>query len=574
MAHKSGERQIKQEKLSLLLAFLLVVTMTLVVGKRTYDGVRQHQVCPATWDEAVHLLPVLQLSSQLQQQDFLSFWRLSYAQDEIAGYPFFHSWVVTSPFTLLPATLTLGRSLNVLFVVLSIVIAFLLANELSPTRRTSWLTTLVGAGLVVVAMPLWAFASHVFLEPLGLLLTLAVLFCYVKARAGDNGRFWLLSTSFLTALALFTKYSFGLFLIATLFLAEAILWVSSRQASWKRWLYLFGPFTLLVLIWFGNGQKLQILWRYSRSQDATLPLWSVESLTFYIQSLVQVYVLGWLAISLVLLGIAYAIYHSREHRYRVILAYMLASFVAITLVVQKDHRFAYTVAPVALILGGVGAAWLFDTFRYHEGSRFLRYGAAIVLLVLLTLGTLSAVQRFSYLEAAQEIVYQCPPDDIRLAYGFVLENSLFQGDKPYILNDWHQFNQFGLMWEYAANRPPSPEIDQLDLASGSLAPAPTAETLKEFVANLREQGVDVLVSIDGSPAGNFTGWQVVEPLWRQGDLEWLASSEPYRIVTWSDKYQTRALGGDFRDRDDFEIAREDGLEDFEIRLHIYEVVPQ
>jgi hypothetical protein len=304
-----------------------------------------------------------------------------------------------------------------------------------------------------------------------------------------------------------------------------------------------------------------------------LPLWSMESLTFYSQSLVQVYALGWLAIALLLLGIAYALYHFREHRYRVVLVYLLVSFVAITLVVQKDHRFAYTVAPVALILGGVGAAWLFDRF-YYQGSRFLRYGAIIALIILLGLGTLSAVRRFSYLQAAQEVVYECPPDDIRLAYSFVLENSLFRGDKPHILNDWHRFNQFGLMWEYFANQLPPLEIDSLDLASGSLAPAPGEEDLREFIRDLREPDVGLLVSVDGSPAGTFTGWQAVEPLWDQGELEWLDSSEPYQIVTWSDKYQARALGGDFRDRDDFESARDDGLEDFEIRLHIYEIVSQ
>lgn len=572
MAENSDEKRKKREKVSLFLAFLLVIALTLLVGKRTFDGVQQHEVCPATWDEAVHLLPVLQLSSQLQQGDYLSFWRLSYAQDEIAGYPFFHSWITVSPFTLLPATLTLGRALNVLLVVLSVGLAFLLAVELSPTQRTSWLTALVGAGLVLTAMPLWAFASRVFLEPLGLLLTLAVLFCYLKAKPGSNGRFWLLGTSFLTALALFTKYSFGLFLIASLFFVEAIQWVITRHVASKRWLYLFGPFTLLALIWFANGDKLRILWQYSRSQDATLPLWSLESLTFYMQSLVQVYALGWLAIGLVLLGIAYAVYHFGQHRYRAVLVYLLVSLVSITLVAQKDHRFAYTVAPVALILGGVGVAWLYDTFRYHESSRFLRFGAIIALIVLLALGTLSAVRRFSYLQAAQEVVYQCPPDDIRLAYGFVLENSLFQGNKPHILNDWHRFNQYGLMWQYATNQSPALEIDRLDLASGSLAPAPTEEALRGFVENLRQQNVGLLVSVDGSPAGTYTGWQTVEPLWGQGDLEWLDSSEPYRIVTWSDKYQARALGGNFRGRDDFERAREEGLEDFEIQLHLYSIV--
>jgi hypothetical protein len=81
-----------------------------------------------------------------------------------------------------------------------------------------------------------------------------------------------------------------------------------------------------------------------------------------------------------------------------------------------------------------------------------------------------------------------------------------------------------------------------------------------------------LVSIDGSPAGSYTGWQVVEPLWARGDVEWVASSEQLAVVAWSDAYEERALAGSFWDWVDLEAARSEGLEKYSIQVHLYSVV--
>jgi hypothetical protein len=86
--------------------------------------------------------------------------------------------------------------------------------------------------------------------------------------------------------------------------------------------------------------------------------------------------------------------------------------------------------------------------------------------------------------------------------------------------------------------------------------------------------VGALVSIDGSPAGDYTGWQVIEPLWARGEVEWLASSEPYTLVTWPSGYEERVFAGDFASREGFEQARRESRHEFEIRLHLYSMREQ
>jgi len=554
------------------LAFISLLALVGWLGVIVADGVWAHQVCAPTFDEAVHILPAAQAAEDLRRLDFVSFLRHSYYQDSIAQYPFFHSWLASPFFLLAPSSLTVGRVANVAFVCSSVLATFFLAGELSPCRDLRWLVGWVGAGMVLAALPLWVYGSRVYLEPAGLLVTLAALFCYVKAPPGYAGRFWLVSGSLLVTAGFFIKYSFGLFLLGGLGLSEGLGWLVARHRPGVRWLYLFGPCFASLLLWFANPDKLGGFLVYGRAQDPNMALWSVQSLTYYLRSVLRVYALTPLVSVLMLVGVGYSAWRVRDHRYRALLSYLLASVVMVTLVPQKSHRFAYTIAPVALLLGGVGAEWiverLFGVFR----SPVSRYGLALVLVLLLCLEAGGILHRFSFLPAAQDMVYACPPANVRQAYRFVLDHTLGQGVKPYILNSWHRFNQYGLSWEYYAGSGMPPEGNVYQLAAAGLAPEPTSENLDGLMLELRERGVGVLVSVDGSPAGSYTGWQAVEPLWARGDLEWVASSDPFTIVTWSDAYEERVLAGNFRDQEALDVLRRDGLEEFSIQLHLYTIV--
>jgi hypothetical protein len=555
-----------------LLAFVSLLVLVGLVGATVVNGVQAHRLCAPTFDEAAHILPAAQAADDLRRLDFVSFLRHSYYQDAIAQYPFFHSWLMSPFFLLASPSLTVGRVVNVAFVCLSVLLAFFLAGELSPRKDLRWLASWVGAEMVLAVMPLWVYGSRVYLEPAGLLVTLAALFCYVKASPECAGRFWLVCTSLLAAACFFTKYSFGLFVLGGLGLSEALGWLAMRRRPGIRCLCLFAPCVVMLLLWLVNPDKLIGFLAYSRAQDPNMALWSIGSLTYYLRSVSQVYVTTPLVFVLMLLGVGYSVCRMRDHRYCALVSYLLVSFVMVTLVPQKSHRFAYTIAPVALLLGGVGAVCvverLFGVFR----SPGLRYGAAVLLVLLLCLEAGGIIHRFSFLPAAQDMIYACPPANIRPAYRFVLEHTLDRNIKPYILNYWHGFNHYGLVWEYCSEPGVLMEGGLYQLAAAGLAPEPTPENLDRLMLKLREQGVGVLVSIDGSPAGDYTGWQVVEPLWARGDLEWVASSEPFAVIGWSNAYEERVLAGDFRDQQDLDMARREGLEEFSIQLHLYAVV--
>jgi hypothetical protein len=554
------------------LALVVLLVSVGAAGVATARGVRSHRACSPTFDEAVHILPAAQIADDLRRLDVAAFLEHSYHQDDIALYPFFHSWLL-SPFFLAVGTgLTVGRVVNVLLVCLSILVAFFLAGELSPREEWRWWAGLIGAGMVLSAMPLWVYASRVYLAPAGLLLTLGVLFCYVKAPPECDGRFRLVCSSLLTAAGFFTKYSFGLFILGGLILSEGVGWLMTRRRPIVRWLYLFGPCALLFLLWFANLEKAQRFWTYSRSQNPNMEPWSVASLTYYLRSLLQVYATTPLTLGLTLLGVGYGACRVRHHRYRAPLGYLLASLVMVTLVPQKNHRFNYTIAPVAMMLGGAGAVWIAARLFGVLRSSAVRYGAAVLIVLLVGLEMGFVVHRFSFLPAAQDMAYACPPSDVQAAYQFILDHTLAQDVRPRFLNHWHTLNHYGLVWEYCVVEGLPLGDSPYQLATASLAPEPTPENLDRLVQELRGRDVGMLVSIDGSPAGSYTGWQVVEPLWARGDVEWVASSEQLAVVAWSDAYEERALAGSFWDWVDLEAARSEGLEKYSIQVHLYSVV--
>jgi len=540
-----------------------------VLGARALEGIRTHADSPPDFDEAIHLLPALQVAEDMHRLDFAGFLRHSYAQDEIAAYPFLHSWLVAPFFLLRQPGLALARAASVVFLCLSVITIFFLAGGLVE-KDWRWLAGLIGAGMTLAALPLWAFASLAYLEAAGLLVSLCALLSLIKAGPGHGHPGWLVAASLFTAGALFTKYSFGLFVLGGIVLSEALGCALARRAWPRRWLYLFGPCAVTALLWFANPAKLARLWAYAHAQHPTMPVWSAESLLFYPHTLARHYAPGPLSLGLLLAGIGLGLWRIRDPRCRAVLCYLLIGLALVTRVPQKDLRFAYTVAPAALALAGAAAAQIVAWLARRLHPRALRYSVAALIVLLLGVETRTAVARLSYLNAAQEAVTACTPDT-RRAYQFIIAHTLERGVRPYILDPWHLFNPYALAWEYYVQSSHTAATYDFQLASGGLVPEPTPENLDRLMQALRSQGVGVLVSIDGSPAGTYTGWQAIEPLWARGEIEWLASSERYTLVAWPYRYLDRVFAGDFESREEFEAVRQESRGKFQIQLHLYSV---
>jgi hypothetical protein len=545
-----------------------VLALTLTIGTQAAQGVARHLDNPPDFDEAVHLLPVAQIANDLRRLDVFEFAAHTYAQDEIAHYPFFHSWLAAPFFVLGGTSLWVGRLASLGFLGLSIIVSFFLARALAPDPAWGWQAGAVGASLVAVSLPLWAYASLAYLEAAGWLVAAGTLWCYVKADTAPRPQGWLALCSLGLAAALFTKYSFGLFLLAGVAVAEAVHAVLRRRLFWERWLHLAWPVGALALAWFGNPAKVQSLLVYSRSQDPNIAAWSTESLLFYPRSLVRHYLSGPLSLGLVAVGLGLGLRRLREPRYAVMVTYTVAALVMVTLVPQKEPRFIYTVAPAALISGSAAAAWLAEAVVHRVRTTARRAGVLGLALALVAVEGRFVAERFSYLPVAQDVVYASSADTGR-AYRFISAQLLEGGTRPHLLNAWHLLNSYSLAWEYYAAHGGDPASHRYQLATAGAAPEPNPDELDQLLQSLQANGVGALVSIDGSPAGKYSGWQVIEPLWAGGRVELLADSEPYDMVVWPDDYKDRVFAGDFNDPESWRQAHDAQRAAFSIRLHLY-----
>jgi hypothetical protein len=412
------------------------------------------------------------------------------------------------------------------------------------------------------------------LEAAGLLVTLIALLCYVKAGPDDTRPLWLVAASVSATCTLFIKYSFGVSMVGTVVLTEALnVLATKRLPSRRRVIYLAGPFVLLTCIWFADPNKLYRFWLYGQSQkDNQVVFWSVSNLLYYPNSLIRYYAAGPLSLTLILIGLVTSLFAWRQHGFRAVGIYLLFGMVMLTLVPQKIVRFTYTVAPAAFVLAGPPAgqaiAWLISL----ERRRWLWPIAALLSASLLIIEAKAVVRRFSFYDPAVEIALLSSPDE-RQAYHFIADNTLARGIRPHILNFWHLMNNYALEWEYYANSGGEPAAYNYQISTVSLAPEPTSSNLNALVQRLRQHGPYALISIDGSPAGNYTGWQVIEPLLVRGELETHPDHPFYMITEWPAPYVDKVFASDFSSRDEFEKARRESKVEYPIQIHLYYLKP-
>jgi hypothetical protein len=549
------------------LAFSLLAVTTLGLAAWAWTGLLAYQTLAPDFDETVHLLPALQIALDLKRLDLGAFLAHTYNQDRLALYPFLHSWL-TAPFFLFgPPSVLTARTSSLVFFAGSVLVTYWVSGELQPNRDWRWLAGLAGGGLTLGALPLWSTASVTYLEPAGLLVSLLALFAYMRASPEQATRRQLILVSLLGTAALFLKYQYGLFVLGGIGLAEILGWLAARRNLWTRWLDLFGPAMLIGGLWFANPEHAGAFLDYSHAQHSNEPVWTLASLAYYPSNILRQYAAGPVAAALVLLGLLVALAHWREHRSRAVVTYLGVGLAILFLVPQKGPRFDYTVAPLALALAGLATSEICLWLQHRPWRRAAAAGqvAAWVLVGVLAIGV---AQRLVWLPAAQELAYTTSPDTAR-AYAFLIQNTLAAGHRPYVLNAWYLFSPQTINWEYARAGAIDPAAGQYQVVGSSLAVAPDAANLAALRETLTAQGADVLVTIDGSPAGEYPGWADVQPLWAQGYLEPLADSERYEFYSWADTYRDAVFDGTIASAANRDSARAAGRSHIQIRLHLY-----
>lgn len=542
---------------------------------RAAQTIAQFADTPPDFDEAVHLLPVRQLAVDLQQGDLAGFVRHTLNQDQLAAYPFVHAWL-TVPAWLAAPGITTARTMSAVYLALAAVVAFGLGHDLRANGRFSWLAGFVAGALTLLALPLWAYAGLAYLEGAGLLVTLLALWLYGRSWPVNSPHVWGYAalTSLAVTAAWLTKYNFGLFLVGGIALNEcAAVWLARRgpvALDWRRrWLLLGGPAALVALLWFVWPGHWARFVAFSGAQEGDLAFWRAASWLFYPRSLLTQYSAGWPVALLVIAGLCYGLWRWREFRARSLLAYVLVSWLLLVVVPQKEPRFLYTVAPVVFVLAGgwtaAACVWLW------RQSGWWRVGFALATVVWLGgIGT-AVAQRFQFFDDAIAAGYASSPAVAPL-YRFVQEQTLMQGEGVYLLNSWHLFSHPALLWTYYDEVPDSLLAYDAGRVAAGLVPEPTPANQDALVAALRQQRIRYVATIDGSPAGNYTGWALAEPLVARGLLRPVGSSPPLTLPVRSLAYQEALFSGAYPDLVTAVAQSSAYQSNLTLQLHLYEII--
>jgi hypothetical protein len=242
----------------------------------------------------------------------------------------------------------------------------------------------------------------------------------------------------------------------------------------------------------------------------------------------------------------------RRHVWRAVMAAVLMGMLALTWVPQKDARFLYTVAPLLLpaasALGVHLASWIWR-------APLRRWWLAAAIGFELGLG----LRRLTLYRPALATVYNTSPAT-HAALAFALEHSLISGSRPMLVNGWYQLSAQALTWEYYARFGGTPAGDGYRLAVQAEFDRADDAARQALMGELETQDADAVITFDGSPAGNVTGWQLVEPLIASGDLTLVAQSPAYTLTVWPRDLQERLLAGEATSGEPIT---------FEIRLNVY-----
>ena len=335
---------------------------------------------PLSADEAGHALPAARMAFALREGSLPGF--LEATRREVV-WPFLHPWVITPFFLVFGVSAHVARLVSLVAFGAAVGLVPLLARELlkdaggaaeagrdlSSPPLLGWLSVAV----IVAATP-WDLVCTVMSEPLGMFLTLAALL--VEARAARRG-----STigdvlgGLLVAAAFFTKYSYGLPLMAAVLLALA----GRGRSERRRFFAALAGMAVPVAVWLA-----WILWPDPRratelraavvNRDEGLQGWT--DLLFYPRAIVSS--VGWPAGLAALLMLATLLARGRLGRRLPAVLFVGVALAMLTLHPNKQERYLFAVVPVLLVLAETELASRLRRLRGREVLWPALAGIAIV----------------------------------------------------------------------------------------------------------------------------------------------------------------------------------------------------
>ena len=426
-------------------------------------GLYVHQVLlvprpPLSADEAGHALPAARMAFALRDGSLRGF--LDATHREVV-WPFFHPWVITPFFLVFGVSAHVARlvSLVTFGAVLGLIPLFAheLARDAEPGahRESSALPALgwLSIAVLITATP-WPLVAMVMSESLGMLLTLAVLLAEARAARRQSVAGYVLA-GLLAAATFFTKYSYGLPLMAAILLglvgrrrqggfaplAPALAGMGLPIAAWLAWMLLPNPFRAPALLGaFVNRDE---------------GLRGLAGLAFYPRVVVSAIGMSVAVVSALLLLASVA--RGRLGRRRPAVLFVGVALLMLMVHPNKQARYLLPILPVLFVLAETE---LSDWLRRLRGREIL--WPALAVMVLVARDPLNEIRWGSVGKARLE--------DARPIVAYV--ESIVGDRQPVLfLGTTGMLPHLALTWEILEHRKREPAVDLLPFpAAGPAGP--------------------------------------------------------------------------------------------------------
>lgn len=331
----------------------------------------------------------------------------------------------------------------------------------------------------------------------------------------------------------------------------------------RRWLWLFGPFALAMIVWFARSYKIAEFWSYATAQPAHRP-WNLETLLFYPRSIAFHHTPSPLFALVTLIGVVWAAGRWRNPRLRLLLIYFGVGIGEMTLNFPKDPRFIVTFVPATHVLTGAMLVWCLGHWRQSSLNKW--WGIVVVLLVVSLIMAVPVLsERFRTYPSLMEVAYETHPKLNDLAAW--IQAQIPPGERVYLINFWDQFGPWALTWYLGTHDvQPGTRIAGLSMPSALLL-EPSPENISALREEIGASGVRYVVAFEGTPWGEPVWW-----IYADGMSDVLVPVT--RKVMYVDLYDT----GDWLKRsllrqDEWERVKADGRYVLQVQTTIYAVVP-
>jgi len=316
---------------------------------------------PFCWDEAHHSTFSLLIAKSIIEKNWSAFAHFTNTQ---IYWPFLHSWI-SSVFLIIGGfSYVSARFANIVIGFASILLVYEIGRKL-PDKKGTWVG-LFAAALMTLSPMFLFYSGTAMIENLGLLLTLVIIRLQFGAWESNKSLLHFMSGVVLGLLYL-TKYIYAVFFgTALLFFWTSLLLFPIEGFKRRPLLKIIGALTLGFVIpfvvWIAippSASKLDVLWYRIGDTGNWNPLGftRLDNTLFYLRSLLYAYGFSVGIFILYLGGLIYGFVRFRGIKVRFLLLLFLSAFIPMSMIVNSQERFIYTVTPALYLLTASFIVW-------------------------------------------------------------------------------------------------------------------------------------------------------------------------------------------------------------------------